>query len=186
MKYSLPALIPLFLLLALGGCVSLGPVRDTAEQATLVLKAAPDPSAYPAPVFNVALPSYLNQSTVWSATADGRLREVAGWIWAESLSSALRRELALALGRADPYPDDARINLAFSRFILLEDGSAVAVAEGSHTSGNKTHTLPVIRVRLGSAWDPSTPASFLDGYRALLESTAARLSTALDPIVKTP
>ena len=185
MKYSLPALMPL-LLLGLGGCVSLGPVDDTARRATLVLKERTDSANYPAPVFNVALPSYLNESTVWYATAHGRLEEVAGWIWAESLSSALRRELSLALVRSDPYPEDARINLTFSRFILLGDGSAVAVAEGSYTSANKTRTLPVIRIRLTPAWDPASPSSFLDGYRALLEATAARLSTALDPIVKKP
>ncbi|MFP4352255.1 MAG: ABC-type transport auxiliary lipoprotein family protein [Puniceicoccaceae bacterium] len=183
MKQPLPLLIPL-LLLAPAGCVSLGPVPDKTETAILVLAEKKDPPAYPAPVFNVALPSYLNQSTVWYATEEGRLRTVPGWIWAESLSPALRRELALALGRSDPYPGDARIDLTLSRFILLDDGSAVAVAEGSYSSGDETRALPVIRIRLASAWDPSAPASFLGGYRALLEATAARLSASLDDSVK--
>lgn len=94
--------------------------------------------------------------------------------------------MSLELATADPYPSDARIDLAFERFILLEDGAAETVVSAIYTDRGGSRALPVIRKRIPAAWDPDTPLGFLDGYGKLLRALGKELENRIDPIVKNP
>ncbi len=163
-------------------CGSLQPVTDNSRPATLILadtdSAAP---VYPAPVFSVNLPSYLNQSTVWYADGEGNLTALADFIWAESISKAIQRELSLALAREKPFAPDSRIEVNFARFILLDDGSGLAIAEMQLSTPGSEKTFPIVKTSVQSLWNPENPSTYLKGYRNLLKSTIASLSQALNP-----
>jgi len=172
----------LSLLLAslIGGCASFQPVTDNAERVSLALPSdSADSVRYAAPIFSVSLPSYLNQSTVWYSDSSGRLTSLPNFVWAEPLSKAIRRELALALARSKPFPEDSRIAIAFAPFILLSDGSGLSIAEAQASSPGSGKTLPILRSSLPNLWNPDDPSTFLEGYRKLLQSTVKQLSESL-------
>jgi uncharacterized lipoprotein YmbA len=185
-RLALPFLLAA--VLACAGCVHLQPVQDSAVRTSLSAKGAGagEDALYPAPVFEVTLPAYLEESTVWIGRGDGRLRSLDDFLWADSLAPALRREFALALARPKPFPADFEIRIEFARFLVFDDGSAEALAETILSTDGATRALPLHRIRLADAWDPERPATFLEGYRALLESTAAKINDSLAASVKKP
>ena len=166
----------------LGGCASFQPVADTASTSTLILEHdnLPSPS-YAAPVFSVSLPSYLNQSTVWYSDSDGQLQALADYVWAEPLSKAILRELSLALAHDTPYPANSRVEIRFARFILLSDGSGLAIAEAQTLTPEKNKNLPMIRIEQEDLWSPDDPETYLAGYRKLLQRVADQLSQQTAP-----
>ena len=167
-------------LAAVTGCASLQPVKDNDQRVTLLSPDAKQAgSLYPAPISSVDIPNYLNEGTVWYSDSDGKLLQIDGYIWAEPMSKALRRELSLSLGQKNQPPDGLRFDLKFPSFILLSDGSGRAIVEASVSRSGNTQSLPVIFVSEEAIWVPAQPESFLEGYRTLLETTARRLSSAL-------
>ncbi|MGE9290924.1 MAG: hypothetical protein ACQKBT_08040 [Puniceicoccales bacterium] len=174
----LPLLLSLLFFLC--SCGAIQSVSDNAQRTTLALPH--DPSAtksYAAPIFNVNLPSFLNEATVWYTDENGTLTALDNYIWAESLTRAIQRELALALATDEPYPSNSRFQIYFARFILMNDGSGVSVSEFSFGTPSSSEVLPIISVTVKDAWDPSKPSTYLEGYRALLAATIKEMKTII-------
>ncbi|MEM9017357.1 MAG: hypothetical protein AAGC68_10105 [Verrucomicrobiota bacterium] len=170
------------IVLILSGCLSLQPVSDTAERFTLVLdEDIGSKNTYAAPVFEVSLPSFLNEGTIWYSDPNGRLYSFPNYIWAESFSRAIRRELAIALASEAPFRPSTRINVYMGRFILLSDGSGIAVAEVSVSGTFGLNMLPAVKVKPEGIWDPEKPETFLKGYKTLLRALAEELSDEVSP-----
>lgn len=164
----------------LTSCGSLQPVKDSAERSTLILPTADSAKTlYPAPVFTVMVPTYLNESTVWYSDDSGVLTSLNDYVWAEPLSKSLRQEFSLALAREEPFPPSSRIEIYFPRFNLLADGSAIAVAEVRFSSPTSEKVLPLITISVKDVWNPTNPGSYLAGYQALLASTIKEINSAL-------
>jgi hypothetical protein len=130
---------------------------------------------YPAPVFSVSLPSFLNEGTVWYSNGEGKLTQLSDFVWAEPLSKAIQRELALALAKEKPYPPNSRMEVFFARFILLDNGSAIAIADVQLNSADSHTVLPIVQVSIEEAWEPSNPSTYLNGYRELLKTTVTEI-----------
>ncbi|MEM0965190.1 MAG: ABC-type transport auxiliary lipoprotein family protein [Verrucomicrobiota bacterium] len=172
-----------FTLLTVGmtGCVSLQPVSDTAERFTLILEEHIDSgSSFAAPVFEVSLPSYLNEGTIWYSDPNGRLYSFPNFVWAESLNRAVRRELAIALSSDEAFHPSTRINVYLGRFNLLSDGSGIAVAEVSVSGTYGANMLPAVAVKPKEIWNPDEPKTFLKGYQKLLSDLAEELSKEME------
>ncbi|MBC2604302.1 ABC-type transport auxiliary lipoprotein family protein [Puniceicoccus vermicola] len=168
--------LSLLAVLFLCSCANLQPVNDQAKPATLILphEVSPD-TEYAAPVFSISLPSYMNESTVWYADENGSLTSLPNFIWAESLSRALQREMALALSQKEPYPPNQRVEITFARFILLSDGSGLSICELIFSSTDTSEIFPISKVLVKNIWDPEAPASYLKGYQTLLQSTVSEI-----------
>lgn len=171
------SIIALLLLILpfLAGCGSFRPSADRNTAVVLTLAARPDPEERisPAPLTLVTLPAYLQNSTIYVIEANGSLRPISGYYWAEPLSNAVTTELSLALS-GFPLPDTiTSIRTRFYRFALMTDGSANAIVEmtGSGRAGEPTYA-GAFPVTVKEAWDPDRPESFLEGYRALLQAVA--------------
>jgi len=162
-------------------CGSLQPVKDDATRATLELKPAlGTKELYPAPVFSVLLPSYLNESTVWYLDSSGTLVALTDYIWVDSLSKAIQRELTVALAKPTAFSGDTRIDIGLPRFILREDGSAIALAEVKTSTANDDGFLPIMSVEVADAWNLDQPETYLQGYQKLLQATVDVISKELD------
>tara|TARA_R100000027_G_scaffold1806_3_gene1997 strand:- start:19375 stop:19953 length:579 start_codon:yes stop_codon:yes gene_type:complete len=172
--------LSLSLLALITACGSLRPINDDAKRTTLVLpiQESIEP-LYPAPVFAVSLPSYLNETTVWYSDLNGTLYPINNFIWASSLSRAIGRELSIGLAQETPFPANSRIEVRFGRFILLDDGSGLSISEVLMISPMSSTVLPIVKISPKDIWDPTDPSSYLEGYRKLLADTVTEIKSRI-------